>query len=334
MSEFKFACPVCGQHISASTGASGTPLDCPTCYRKLVVPQAPTGNSKLILSATEFSAPRPASALGDAAPRTRSSSGFWPTLIFFIALVSFAGALYAYRDRLGFTAVRSTQSIGGTNASTGGSTTTTGSTVAGKSSNRSKTKSAGSATGTGGPTNVVRVPGGRTDAAPVPFQSAYPVPTNITWISNLARAVIPDAPVTGRLHGHGFALERATLQGGALMLRQGKAWPPDLGVTVQLHARQAEDLAGHTVKVAPERAPPVPRIVLRWRDESNQPVTDTLATGGYTLLLWFGQATNGFMPGKIYLALPDAEQSFVAGTFVAEIRKPTPPKPKTGPTTN
>ena len=41
----------------------------------------------------------------------------------------------------------------------------------------------------------------------------------------------------------------------------------------------------------------------------------------------FGQATNGHMPGRIYLCLPDPDKSFVAGTFDAKIliRKTPPP---------
>ena len=53
MSEFKFACPVCGQHITADSSASGSQLDCPTCFRKIVVPQAPAAETKLLLSATQ-----------------------------------------------------------------------------------------------------------------------------------------------------------------------------------------------------------------------------------------------------------------------------------------
>src|SRR4029077_5834678 len=54
MSEFKFACPVCGQHITADSGASGKSLECPTCFQRIVAPQAPlSGDPKLILSATK-----------------------------------------------------------------------------------------------------------------------------------------------------------------------------------------------------------------------------------------------------------------------------------------
>jgi hypothetical protein len=56
MSEFKFACPVCGQHITADSSASGKPLECPTCFQRIVAPQAPlSGDPKLILSASKAS---------------------------------------------------------------------------------------------------------------------------------------------------------------------------------------------------------------------------------------------------------------------------------------
>jgi len=59
MGEFKFACPVCGQHITADSASSGSQLECPTCYRKIVVPQAPAEGQKFILSAAEANKPRP-----------------------------------------------------------------------------------------------------------------------------------------------------------------------------------------------------------------------------------------------------------------------------------
>lgn len=60
MSEFKFACPICGQHISADSHGTGSQLECPTCYRKIVVPQAPaSADPKFILAATEANKPRP-----------------------------------------------------------------------------------------------------------------------------------------------------------------------------------------------------------------------------------------------------------------------------------
>lgn len=52
--EFKFACPVCLQHIQCAAASSGQTIACPTCFQNIVVPQAPTGNTtKLILLGTK-----------------------------------------------------------------------------------------------------------------------------------------------------------------------------------------------------------------------------------------------------------------------------------------
>src|SRR5438105_639326 len=60
MSEFKFACPVCGQHITADSHSSGGHLECPTCFQKIIVPQAPaSADPKFIVSAAQVAKPRP-----------------------------------------------------------------------------------------------------------------------------------------------------------------------------------------------------------------------------------------------------------------------------------
>ena len=51
MSEFKYACPVCGQHIKCDVSQAGSVMECPTCFQKIVAPQAPAaGDAKLILT--------------------------------------------------------------------------------------------------------------------------------------------------------------------------------------------------------------------------------------------------------------------------------------------
>ncbi len=60
MSEFKFACSICGQHITTDSSASGRQIQCPTCYQKIVVPQAPAStDTKLLLSAPPANPRRP-----------------------------------------------------------------------------------------------------------------------------------------------------------------------------------------------------------------------------------------------------------------------------------
>ena len=109
------------------------------------------------------------------------------------------------------------------------------------------------------------------------------------------------------------------------MFGQGTAPPYDLGFGVDLVARQGKELSGKTVEIAPDRTN-APRVGWRWKDEQQQLVTQIISNG-YLLKVTFGQATNGHMPGKIYICLPDADKSFAAGTFDAEIRQPPQPKP-------
>lgn len=94
MSEFKFACPVCGQHITADASAAGKQLNCPTCFRKIIIPQPPAGSdSKLILSAVEANRPRPPQSpsvqFNPFGPRKRS---VWSGLIALLILAGIATA--------------------------------------------------------------------------------------------------------------------------------------------------------------------------------------------------------------------------------------------------
>jgi len=48
MSEYKFSCPACGQHILGDVRYSGTPLKCPTCQADFVVPPpSPPGQLRI-----------------------------------------------------------------------------------------------------------------------------------------------------------------------------------------------------------------------------------------------------------------------------------------------
>ena len=55
MSEFKFACPVCGQHMICDASRGGSVMECPTCFQKILAPQASLANAKLILTGIKVS---------------------------------------------------------------------------------------------------------------------------------------------------------------------------------------------------------------------------------------------------------------------------------------
>lgn len=158
--------------------------------------------------------------------------------------------------------------------------------------------------------------------------TVYPVPTNTDWTLGTTNAVVPEENAGGRIHGHGFSCERATLQGGSLTLRQGASGPADLGVTIAFFAQAGEELSGKSVEVLPDKAPPNPKVTVRWKNDQGKAATHSYSEG-YLLRITFSDAANGRISGKLYLAVPDEEKSFVAGSFNADIRKPAPPKSKT-----
>jgi len=103
MSEFKFACPVCGQHITADSSASGSHLECPTCFQKIVVPQAGAGDSKFIISASQVNKPRPIPTNGGpaAAPTDDGSKKSLIAGIALVAVIMVVGALaFVFRDKI------------------------------------------------------------------------------------------------------------------------------------------------------------------------------------------------------------------------------------------
>ncbi|MGD1087241.1 MAG: hypothetical protein ABR955_00740 [Verrucomicrobiota bacterium] len=60
ISELKFACPVCEQHIACDPALGGLQMECPTCFRQIIIPKAPTGaTTTLILQAKQARGQRP-----------------------------------------------------------------------------------------------------------------------------------------------------------------------------------------------------------------------------------------------------------------------------------
>jgi len=286
MSEFKFACPVCGQHITADSASSGTQPDCPTCFRTIVVPQAPASDSKLILSATQAGKQRPGATGGaDLGPLPKPRGGL-SLAGAVVLLILTGGALAIYSLRPQFSKL---------------------------------VHWGGQAFQDPPPPAEPAAP--PAPPAPAPPPSPYPVPTNVHWTLDIHRAVIPEQRAAGRIHGGGFLCEQASLTGGSLSLRQGRGWPPDLAVAVVLSAQRSEDLGGKTILIHPSRPPPAPRVILRWKNERSEGEQQDI-TSGYALKVSFDRAATGRISGKIFIALPDESKSVVAGTFDAEIKPP------------
>ena len=181
MSEFKYACPVCGQHMKCDSSQAGTVMECPTCFQKITAPQAPaTDDPKFIIKGTKVGERPIPTAVADSeaaptpAPQENSSL---PAIVFIVLLCAAAVALFAFHGRI-------FKSSGGQGAP-----------------------------GPSPSQKPVRPP-----PPPKPVVVAPPA-NDASWMLELAAVTIPDSTVAGRIHGRDFICDRAILQGGTLTLR-------------------------------------------------------------------------------------------------------------------
>jgi len=285
MSEYKYACPVCGQHIKCDTSQSGAVMVCPTCLQKITPPQPPAeADQKFILSGKKVDDRPKTSVLLTAQPVLEVPKRNFPVavlaLLVLIVLCS-ATAAVVFHGRL--------------------------------------FKSAGK------PTAQARLEPPRTNAVPPPRPPVViPHAADTNWMLNLAAAQFPETPAAGRIHGRDFLCERSSFQAGILTLRQGTRGGVDFGLVINFGEATPEMLAGTAINVT-TNAHLAARVNLRWK-ETDQVLNDFFQAG-YALRLEFGTAANNRLPGKIYFCAPDDDQSYVAGTFNADIRKPRPAKP-------
>jgi len=285
MSEFKYACPVCGQHIRCDSSQSGTVMDCPTCFQKIVVPQfASTDPSKLVYTAQRYVEKKPEPEPPPPAPDKPVSLA--PPLIGLavLLLVAAVAVVFVFRP------ASAPPATGGSPAPVNQGTN--GSAVA------------------------------KPKPVPKPVPELVAPPANDTnWGLNLAKVTVPAAPVVGRLRGRDFIAGRVAFQNGTLVVRAELRGALESGVIISFPGTQPEALSGHTINVTTNVAKAA-RVTVRWKDDSGLQKTDYEA--GYALRLEFGQLANNRLPGKIYLCLPDEEKSYLMGTFNADARKPKP----------
>ena len=102
MSEFKYACPVCGQHIKCDSSQTGSTMVCPTCFQKIIVPQAPaTDDQKFILSGSQVG-DRPPVKDPEANPYAATQVKGFPGAVVVMLILLFIGvaAAFVYRGTI------------------------------------------------------------------------------------------------------------------------------------------------------------------------------------------------------------------------------------------
>ena len=210
MSEFKYACPVCGQHIKCDSSQAGTQMECPTCFQKIIVPQAPTDEQKFILTGQKVGNERPLPKAPDVGPilaPVKSFPGVAVVLLIFVFIAAAVG--FVYRGTIFKSHSPSTPPPD---------------------------------------TTAQNTPPPATNPAPVkkaaPLAVAPPS-SDTNWLLNLKGVAIPEAPAAGRIEGQDFLLEHAYFTGGTLTLHDG-----DYYFGISFGGAAPETLAGKSINVA------------------------------------------------------------------------------------
>lgn len=178
-------------------------------------------------------------------------------------------------------------------------------------------------------------PSGAPESPPAPGPQAdspkpTPPPAADPHEFDPAKHVVPAAAPAGRLKGKPFTPDRVELEGNRLTFRQGKDFFPDLGVEFMLDPKSNPG-GGLKLVVRPSQnwTDGVPSLLVSARSDKGIPDTK-FVNDGYALTLELGKLDRGKTTGKVYLVLPDAEKSYLAGTFTAERKRSfsDPPGPE------
>jgi hypothetical protein len=141
---------------------------------------------------------------------------------------------------------------------------------------------------------------------------------------DLAQAKIPDGKANGAISGTNFVVESARVDkvgaANVLTLRQGSGPSPDRAILVYMHLKPNEGPTNQNLTVSPDaRNPLVSQVTKMWKTDPKYAPRQKAFFDKYAMKLELGKQTDNGIEGKIFVALPDQEQSVVAGVFKATI---------------
>jgi hypothetical protein len=145
-----------------------------------------------------------------------------------------------------------------------------------------------------------------------------PSPPPSLWVEDVTNAQVPSTPAAGSFAGESFTVERAVIEGGTLALRHTShsSGEQEFMLLLFLNGRSP---AGRNFHVTPESRVGSLHVQMK-RSTKNQKSPDTqIFMNGYALRLEFAERAGNEIPGRIYLCMPDAAKSYVAGVFRARV---------------
>jgi hypothetical protein len=148
------------------------------------------------------------------------------------------------------------------------------------------------------------------------------------WTLDAAEPPIPTDRIHGSISGEDFIVENVRLDPGGtsqvLAFQQGVGTTADHELFIYLNnVNNNDSVAGRHWTVTKEtKGKDAPQVVKRWTANPKfAPISKTYYYG-YSMRLEFGQPTRDWLPGRIYVALPDTNKTVLAGAFSLPIAHP------------
>jgi hypothetical protein len=347
MNDFKFSCPSCGQKIAGDPSYGGRQIACPACLKPFTIPLTP-GASPVPPAVPRIAVAAPPAKASGASP-TNASAGLAASPLRSAASrgsgktsgLAVASLVCSLLGGLGFipaiicghmakARMRRDPSLKGRGLATWGlalgylslvgAVMVIGAfmfvgvaviSLAHKQAEQQPAPQAQTGSDSAGSTAA--------SDATTPDTSAAPAsPADPLWTLDLSRAQIPARPAAGKVHGLDFKVESAKMENGILTIRQGKDFFAEREMTIFLFLKPGESVQGKSFQINPKDKTALsstPQIHVNWMEEGQRSPKVAMFSDQYAMKLEFGQTTAGKLPFKIYLCLPDKEQSYVAGNF-------------------
>jgi len=343
MSEFKFSCPQCGQKMFGDDQYAGTQIACPACQNEIVVPRAqPVAASRMQVVTPKQASPARAIPIAPVRaaymPKDSANDGAKTKMIIIVAIIcvvvlspiifyfAFPDQVTALENKFGFAGRKVDPEKGG-----------------GQLGHIADLYSVLDATD---PDKI----GGR--RAPVTFEidsenardldemsdelslaekaEAEEPLGEASWNLNPALEEIPTGKPHGSISGTNFVADIVRMDNQAtqylLTMRQGTNAVADCELLIYLQLKPGEQLDGKSWTISASQKNGAPQIVKKWKANPKFAPQQKIYGGGYAMKLEFGENEQGRILGKIYVALPDAEKSFVTGWFRVGQRRPLRPQ--------
>jgi hypothetical protein len=141
------------------------------------------------------------------------------------------------------------------------------------------------------------------------------------WTLDVKALQIPDAPLSGKIHGQEFKPDKVEIDNGMIRIREGEEFFADRELVLFTFLDDGKLLEAPSIEVGPKQefASFAPHIHKAWTPQGKSFPETQIYTDGYAMKLELDRPQGRKLAGRLKVCLPDDERTYVAGTFTAEL---------------